>query len=89
MAVKKLSHKKPAPEPDLVVIEPEPTFTIRADQPTIRPLTPEQGEAQVMVSAAQATVNELGRETVDKASALVLAIRVVQSAKRLMDLLRA
>lgn len=100
MAVKKLGRRKSDPPPfkvgdieaiserigpaDEVLVEVEPTFTI----PRVPP-SPEQMEAELLLSAARATMNELSRETVDKSSAAVLAIRVIQSAKRLVELLKA
>jgi len=80
-----MARKRAAP-----VIEAEPTFTIPA-VPVVevpKPLTPEQIEAEVMVSAAQAVVNELGREVVSLADARIGAIRVVQSARKLIDMMR-
>lgn len=87
MATRK-PRKAAAPEPEMVVVEPEPTFTVPSVPEPVQ-LTPIQIEAELVVSAAQATSNELRRENANKADAVVLAIRVIQSAKRLVELLRA
>lgn len=84
-------HVEPEPKPEDKVDEPwepEPAVSVAVQAVIERVETPLEAEARLVQSQAQAIISAMNEREPNREAAYALGIRMVQTAKKLQDMLR-